>query len=96
MPAMLSGLSAQIEAFNLQDISSRGRFKTLEVLRKAVFLAGTDCRRRCEGKPLPLDADDRATFDAACRLWRSYAVGYQQCLQACLDGDVSLSKHAAR
>jgi hypothetical protein len=94
--AMLSELTAQIEAFSLQDISPRGRFKTLEVLRKAVFAASTDCRNRCEGQPLPLAADDRAVLDAACRLWRSYAVGYQQCLQACLDGDVSLSKHAAR
>ncbi|MDR2112550.1 MAG: hypothetical protein LBQ62_05560 [Candidatus Accumulibacter sp.] len=93
---MLSGLTAQIEALNLQDLSPRGRFKILEVLRKEVFVAGAACRRQCEGRPLPLDADEQASLDAALRLWRAHAVGYQHCLQACLDGDESMSRYVAR
>ncbi|MDR0577959.1 MAG: hypothetical protein LBI87_10595 [Candidatus Accumulibacter sp.] len=96
MPAMLSSLRAEIEVFNLLDVSPRRRLKTLEVLRKAAFTVGLDCRRRCEGKPLPLATAERSALDAARHLWRSYAVGYEICLQACLDGDASLSKHAAR
>ena len=96
VPAMLAGLQDQIEALNRHDLPPRERFKTLEVLRKAVFAVGHDCRRRCEGKPLPLAAAERATLDAARRLWRGYAAGYQHCLQACLDGDASLSKRSAR
>jgi hypothetical protein len=95
-PAMLSGLTARIEAFNLLDLSPRKRLKTLEVLRNAVFAAGAACRRQCEGQPLPLDADEQAALTMARRLWRGYAAGYQQCLQACLNGDASLSGHAAR
>ena len=96
LPAMLSGLLDQLEAFNRHDLSPRERFKTLEVLRKAVFAVGDGCRRRCEGKPLPLAAAEQATLDSARRLWRNYAAGYQRCLQACLDGDSSLSRRSAR
>ncbi|MDR1936785.1 MAG: hypothetical protein LBS49_14635 [Candidatus Accumulibacter sp.] len=94
--AMSSALIAQIEALNLLDLSPRERFKTLDVLRKAVFAAGTGGQPRYEGKPLPLDADEQAALDAALRLWRAYAVGYRQCLQACLDGDASLSRYVTR
>ena len=94
---MLSGLRTQIEAFNLQKVSPRERFKTLEVLRKAAFMSGNECRRRCEGKPLPLAAAEQEMLDTARRLWRSYAQAYRQCLEACLaDDDTSLSSYTAR
>lgn len=95
-PAMLSAFQTQIDAFNRYKLSPRERFKTMDVLRKAVFAVSNDCRRRFEGKPLPLAAAEQSTLDAVRRLWRSYAVAYQHCLQACLDGDSSLSGHAAK
>lgn len=95
-PAMLSGFQTQIDAFNRYKLPPRERFKTMEVLRKAVFAACNDCRRRFEGKPLPLAAAEQSPLDAVRRLWRSCAVAYQHCLQACLDGDASLSSHSAR
>lgn len=95
-PAMLAGFQTQIDAFNRYKLPPRERFKTMEVLRKAVFAVSQDCRRRFEGKPLPLAAAEQTALDAVCRLWRSYAQAYQHCLQACLDGDASLSAHAAR
>lgn len=94
--AMLSGFQTQIDAFNRYKLSPRERYKTMDVLRKAVFAVSNECRRRFEGKPLPLAAAEQSTLDAVRRLWRSYAVAYQHCLQACLDGDASLSSHSAK
>jgi hypothetical protein len=93
---LLSALQAEIDAFNRCELSSRERLKTLEVLRKTVFSVSDDCRRLFAEKPLPLAADERAALDAARRLWRSYAAGYQYCLQACLEGNSSLSRYGAR
>ncbi|MDR1709605.1 MAG: hypothetical protein LBS70_07795 [Candidatus Accumulibacter sp.] len=95
-PAMLSVFQREIEAFNLQDPSPRERFKTLEVLRKTASALGEAGRRLCEDKPLPLAPAEQAALDAGRRLWRSYAIGYRQCLQDCLDGDDSLARRAAR
>ena len=94
MLAMLSGLQAQIEAFNSLNVSPRERFKTLEVLRKAAFAATNEYRRQCEGKPLPLPASEREMLKTALRLWRDYAQGYRYCLES-FDDDTSLSSHVA-
>ena len=95
-PARLLALQAEIDVFNRCELSNRERLKTLEVLRKTVFSVSGDCRRLFAGKPLPLAADERSTLDAVRRLWQSYAAGYQRCLQACLEGDSSLSRYGAR
>jgi hypothetical protein len=93
-PGILA-LQAEIDAFNRYELSSRKRLKTLEVLRKVVFSVNGDCRRLFAGKPLPLAVEEREAFDAARRLMQSYAAGYQRCLQACLEGDASLSRYGA-
>jgi hypothetical protein len=93
---MLSGLKTQIEAFNLQKVFPRERFKTLEVLRKQAFMTGNECRRKCEGRPLPLAAVEQEMLDMARGLWRSYAQAYRQCLETCLArDDASMSSYAA-
>ena len=96
VPAMLSSFITQIEAFSRYAVSPRERFKTMELLRKTAFAISNDCRRRFENKPLPLSAAEQSLVDSVRRLWRSFAVAYEHCLQACLDGDASLSGHGAR
>ncbi len=93
---MLSSLVKQIDAFNHYDIAARERFKTMEVLRKAIFAVNNDCRRRFENKLLPLAPAEQSTLDAVRRLWRLCAVAYQHCLQSCVEGDAALSAYAAR
>jgi len=93
---MLASLVKQIDAFNRFEIGARERFKTIEVLRKAIFAVNNDCRRRFENKLLPLAPAEQSTLDAVRRLWRLCAVAYQHCLQSCVDGDTALSAHAAR
>ena len=93
---MLASLVKQIDAFNHYEIAARERFKTMEVLRKAIFAVNNDCRRRFENKLLPLAPVEQSTLDAVRRLWRLCAVAYQHCLKSCVDGDATLSAHAAR
>ena len=94
--AMLASLVKQVDAFNHYDISARERFKTMEVLRKAIFSINGDCRRRFENKPLPLAPGEQSVLDTVRRLWRLCAIAYQHCLKSCVDGDAALSAHSAR
>ncbi len=92
-PAMLDKLLAQIQAFNLYRISPKERFKTLEVLRKALFSVSGECQRRYENKPLPLPPAEQAVFESTRELWRACRVAYLHCLRAGLDGNPSLITH---
>jgi hypothetical protein len=53
-PAMLAEFIAQIQAFNRCRVAPDERFRTLTVLRNALFAVSGDCQRRYENKPLPL------------------------------------------
>lgn len=52
--AMLPEFLAQIRAFNSARVAPDERFKTLTVLRNALFAVSGECQRRYENKPLPL------------------------------------------
>ena len=82
VPAMLTAFETQIGALNRYRMAPRERFKTMEVLRKAVFAVSNDCQRRYENKALPLLPAEQAMLDAVRRLWRSCTVAYQHCLQS--------------
>lgn len=94
--AMLTGVVAQIQAFNTYSTSPRERFKTLEVLRKSIFAVSGECQRRYENKPLPLLPGEKSVLDSTRQLWRACATGYLHCLQACLAGDLSIAPHSAK
>jgi hypothetical protein len=96
VPAMLDNLHSQIEAFGQVAVTPRERFRALETLRKAVFSATGASQRRFESKPLPLAPVEQDTLDAVCRLWKTCAVAYQICVDACAKGDPALSSRAAR
>jgi len=96
VPAMLANLQAQIAAFCLLAVTPRERFRTLEVLRKAVFAATGASQRRFENRLLPLAPVEQEALDTVCRLWQTCAVAYRICLDACAKGDPSLSGRAAR
>ena len=93
--AMLGELVKQVEAFNVYAIAPRQRFKTMEVLRKAIFAVSGECRRRYENKALPLLSSEQTAFSDSRRLWRACSVAYVHCLQACLDGDTTLNEASA-
>ncbi|MFT3848835.1 MAG: hypothetical protein QM739_09185 [Propionivibrio sp.] len=95
-PAMLSELLAQLRAFNACRVAPDERFKTLTVLRNTLSAVSGECQRRYENKPLPLSPAERGLQDAVCALWRACAVSYLHCLRACLEGDASISPHAAK
>ena len=52
--ALSAEIARQLEAFNSFTTSPRNRFKTLEVLRKAIFAVSNESQRRFEYRPLPL------------------------------------------
>ena len=95
-PAMLAEFLAQIQAFNRCRVAPDERFKTLTVLRNALFAASSDCQRRYENKPLPLLPTEKRLQDSLRALWRACTVSYLHCLRACLEGDSSISPHAAK
>ena len=93
---MLAEFVVQIQAFNSRRVAPDERFKTLTVLRNALFAASGDCQRRCENKNLPLLPAEKGLQDSLRALWRACAVSYLHCLRACLEGDSSISLHAAK
>lgn len=95
-PAMMAELVKQIQAFNDFAIAPSDRFKTLEVLRKAIFAVSGECQRRYENKPLPLLSAEQAALDAVLQLWRAFVLSYLHCLSACLDGDPSIAPYRVR
>jgi len=94
-PAMLAELVTQIQAFNTFAVAPRQRFKTMEVLRKAIFAVSGECRRRYEYKALPLLSGEQAAFDSSRKLWRACSTAYLHCLQACLENDASIAEASA-
>lgn len=93
---MLAALTTQIGAYNRYATSARERFKTMEVLRKAVFAVNGECLRRYENRPLPLLPPELALLEASRQLWRACAIAYLHCLRACLDGDSSINRNSAK
>ena len=94
--AMSAEIARQLEAFNSFTTSPRNRFKTLEVLRKAIFAVSNESQRRFEYRPLPLSPAEQSALDLTRRLWRFCALGYLHCLDACLDHDESIVSYASR
>lgn len=95
-PAMLAESLAQLGAFNTSRVPPDERFKTLTVLRTALFAVSGECQRRYDNKPLPLLPAEKMLQSSVRALWRACAISYLHCLRACLEGDVSISPHAAK
>ena len=95
-PAMLAEFVAQIQAFNTSRVAPDERFRTLTALRSALFAVSGECLRRYENKPLPLPRAEKGIQDSLRALWRAAAVSCLHCLRACLEGDSSISPHAAK
>ena len=94
--AMLPEFLAQIRAFNSARVAPDERFKTLTVLRNALFAVSGECQRRYENKPLPLLSTERSVQGSVCALWRACAISYMHCLRACLEGDATIAPHSAK
>ena len=95
-PAMLGELLKQIHAFNAAQMPPHERFRTLEMLRQAIFSASTECQRRFEKKPLPLSRSEQLTLDTVRQLWSACTIAYLHCLRACLERDPTILRHGAR
>ena len=94
--AMSAELARQLDAFNGFALPPRNRFKTLEVLRKAVAAVSGESQKRFEYRPLPLSPVEQTAFETTRRLWRSCALGYLHCLDACLARDEGIASYGGR
>ena len=94
--AMLAELLIQIEALNTARMPPRERFKVMEALRKSVFAVNGQCQLRFENKLLPLLPTEQTMLAWTQRLWRTSAVAYLHCLQACLNRESGLDGEEAR
>ena len=88
-------LNAQVAALHAADLPALERVNILEALRQSIAFVQGECANRYLGKPLPLDADEAATWREALELWEGVTRNYQQCLAAYRAGDFAIAPHAA-
>lgn len=86
-------LGAQLKLANGASLPARGRLAILETLREPVSFVQAEYAKRCRGRPVPFDANDRAAWRAVVELWRSMHDGYATCLaaEAELGGEAALA-----
>jgi hypothetical protein len=88
-------LHDQVGLLNHAAIAPAERFRVLELLREPVVFVQTELAKKYFNKPLPLTEVERKSFHAVVVLWQELGAGYQICVQACLNDDKDLAKHAA-
>jgi len=80
-------LMEQIDLLNRFALPSGERLRILELLRESVAFVQGECAKKFAARPLPLADMERAAFEGNGKLWQALCVGYQHCLEACLEGD---------
>jgi len=88
-------LLGQVRLLNQATMVPAERFRMLELLREPVVFVQTELSKKYFNKPLPLAEAERKSFQAVVALWQELGTGYQHCVQACLNEDKDLAKHAA-
>lgn len=84
-----------LDKFSQANIDPLERLKALELVREpASFLQG-EMTKKFRGKPLPLAEMELDAWQRVQKLWNKLSTGYQQCLQACIDGKAEILPHAA-
>jgi len=53
------------------------KLESLELMRETVALVQFEHARRCRGKPVPLDAGERAVWESVVALWQAMAAAYE-------------------
>jgi hypothetical protein len=80
-------LLVQVERLNRYALAVGERMRVLELLRESAAFVQSECAKKFAARPLPLAATEQAGFEANCRLWQALCVGYQHCIEACLEGE---------
>jgi hypothetical protein len=88
-------LSVQLSLMNRYVLRSAERLSVLELLRESAAFVQTECARKFAARPLPLAPAEAEALRANGQLWQELCIGYQHCLEACLDGDAELSPQSA-
>ena len=91
VPFTLQHLSAQLDLLALAPVAAPERLRVLETLRETVMFVAGEATKKFTGRPLPLDAQETATWDRVVGLWRAMADGYGLCLDACKRGELSMA-----
>ncbi|MBL8382106.1 MAG: hypothetical protein JNM90_03460 [Burkholderiales bacterium] len=88
-------LRAQVALLPIAGFEARLVLDLAEALRASVLQVQAEVARRFAFRPLPLGELESAAASATLNLWHAYALVYQVCVQAALDGDRALRSHAA-
>lgn len=89
-------LLAQVDRLNRFALAVGERLRILELLRESSAFVQSECAKKFAARPLPLTPAEQAGFEANCRLWQSLCVGYQHCIEACLEGEQEVIAEGAR
>lgn len=74
-------LAHQMQLLIGKSLVIEDRLGIVEVLRESVLFLQQESQRRCAGRPLPLLAAERASYEASLDLWRALETNYLLCLQ---------------
>jgi len=85
----------QLAVFERFPVRGLERLQVLETLRETVHQLQTDCAKRIDAKPLPLNDVELAMLASITGLWQSLATGYFRCLMAFDEGDKQLKTYGA-
>jgi len=88
-------LAAQVTRLSDASLPAAARLEMLELVREAVGRAQDAQAARLRGRPVPLDDDERATWDNVVALWRAMAAGYDSLIDAMADTAPELAADAA-
>ncbi len=88
-------LATQIDRLNRFALGVGERLRVMELLRESAAFVQTECAKKFAARPLPMAAGEQAGFEANCRLWQSLCVGYQRCIEGCLEGEPEVLSEGA-
>jgi hypothetical protein len=88
-------LLAQVDRLNRFALGVGERLRIMELLRESAAFVQSECAKKFAARPLPLVPAEQSGFEANGRLWQSLCVGYQRCIEACLEGEPEVLSEGA-
>lgn len=89
-----AALAAQASRVADASVPAAAKLEMLELMRAIIARIQAAHARKYLGRPVPLDDDERATWENVVALWRSMAAGYDSLLDAMGGNAPELAAHA--
>ena len=91
-----AALAAQVRLLSGAQVAPATRLELLDLMRGLAATVQSEQTKKYRGKPVPLDDDDRATWEGVVATWFSLAAAYDALLDPAGDIPPQLAPHVAR